>query len=59
VLLAHPLGRAVNAVEVALPALASDWTSQASVATWRLCDAETLGPACFRVTLARDAADGP
>lgn len=57
-LLARPLGRAVNAVEVALPALASDWTSQAVVATWQPRDSEALGPACFRVTLAREAAAG-
>ncbi len=57
-LLAHPLGRAVSAVEVALPALASDWTSQAMVATWQPLDSETLGPACFRVTLGRATAAG-
>ncbi|HET9818089.1 MAG TPA: hypothetical protein VFP92_02865 [Rhodanobacteraceae bacterium] len=53
-LLTHRLARNIVAAEVVLPALASDWSSHASVATWRAGEAELLGPACFRVTLERD-----
>jgi hypothetical protein len=53
-LLTHRLARNIVAAEVVLPALASDWGSRASVATWRAGEAEALGPACFRVTLERD-----
>lgn len=53
-LLTHRLARNIVAAEVVLPALASDWSSRATVATWRAGDAEPLGPACFRVTLERD-----
>lgn len=57
-LLTNQLARNVVAAEVALPALASDWRSQASVTTWQVGDTEALGPACFCVTLEHDAPDG-
>lgn len=53
-LLTHRLARNIVAAEVVLPALASDWSSRATIATWRAGEAEALGPACFRVTLERD-----
>jgi hypothetical protein len=59
VLVTHCLARDIVAAEVALPALSSDWSSHPSVATWRTGDTEVLGPACFRVTLEREAASGP
>lgn len=52
----HP-ARNVVAAEVALPALASDWLSRATVATWHQQESEAVGPACFRVTLVRDTPD--
>ena len=54
VLVTSGLARNIVAAEVVLPARASDWSSHASVATWRTADTEALGPACFRVTLERD-----
>ena len=57
-LVTNQLARNIVAAEVALPALASDWSSQASVGTWRMGDTEALGPACFCVTLGREAANG-
>ncbi len=53
-LVTHRLARHIVAAEVVLPALASDWGSRPSVATWRTGTTEALGPACFRVTLERD-----
>lgn len=53
-LVTHSLARDIVAAEVVLPALASDWNSRATVATWKTADTEALGPACFRVTLERD-----
>lgn len=53
-LVTHRLARQVVAAEVALPALATDWKSHASVATWRTGPTEALAPACFRVTLERN-----
>lgn len=55
VLVTHSLARDIVAAEVVLPARASDWSSHASVATWRTGGTEALGPACFRVTLEPDA----
>lgn len=49
------LARNVVAVEVALPALPSDWRTHATVGTWQRQETESVGPACFRVTLVRDA----
>lgn len=49
------LARNVVAAEVALPALASDWRTRATVGTWQRQETEPVGPACFRVTLVRDA----
>lgn len=57
-LVTNQLARNVVAAEVALPALASDWRSRASVTTWPMGDTEALGPACFCVTLQQDVADG-
>lgn len=53
-LVTHRLARHIVAAEVVLPALASDWGSRPSVATWRTGTTEALGPACYRVTLERD-----
>lgn len=50
-LLSHALAPGIDAVEITLPALAADWTSRASVATWRVAASEALGSACFRVKL--------
>jgi len=58
-LVTHRLARHIVAAEVVLPALASDWGSRPSVATWRTGTTEALGPACFRVTLERDTAREP
>ncbi|MGH8192666.1 MAG: hypothetical protein ACREP2_14625 [Rhodanobacteraceae bacterium] len=58
-LVSHRLARHIVAAEVVLPALASDWSSRASVATWRAGLTEDLSPACFRVTLERDPAANP
>lgn len=55
-LVTHRLARHVVAAEVALPALATDWNSHASIATWRTATTEALAPACFRVTLERSTA---
>lgn len=55
-LVTHPFTGNVTAVEVALPRLASDWRSHAGVASWKPCGVESLGPTCFRVTLARNEA---
>jgi hypothetical protein len=55
-LVTHRLARHVVAAEVALPALATDWNSHASIGTWRTGATEALAPACFRVTLERSAA---
>ena len=57
-LLTTSLARNVVAAEVVLPALASDWRSHASVATWKTGASEAIGPACFRVTLERDGPGG-
>jgi hypothetical protein len=57
-LVTNQLARNIVAAEVVLPALASDWGSRASVATWQMGDTEALGSACFCVTLECDAADG-
>lgn len=57
-LVTNQLARNVVAAEVALPALVSDWRSQASVTTWRMGGTEALGPACFCVTLEEDTPDG-
>jgi hypothetical protein len=56
-LVTHRLARHIVAAEVVLPALASDWGSRPSVATWRTGTTEALGSACFRVTLERDTAE--
>ena len=50
------VARHVVAAEVALPALATDWNSHASIGTWRTATTEALAPACFRVTLERSVA---
>jgi hypothetical protein len=42
-----------TAAEVALPALASDWSVGAAVGVWQCEDAEVLGSACVRVNLVR------
>jgi hypothetical protein len=55
-LVTHRLARHVVAAEVALPALATDWNSHASIGTWRTATTEALAPACFRVTLERSVA---
>lgn len=52
-LLSHVAVPGVGAAEITLPALAADWTSRATIATWRMAGSETLGPACFRVKLER------
>lgn len=52
-LLSHHLARNVLAAEVALPALASDWSAAAVAGTWRCADAQALSTACVRVTLVR------
>lgn len=52
-LVTHPFTGNVAAVEVALPRMSSDWRSHAGVASWKPCGIESLGPTCFRVTLAR------
>lgn len=52
-LLSHVVAPGVAAAEVALPALPADWTSRATVATWRVAGTEALGAACFRVKLER------
>ncbi len=51
-LVSHPFAGGVAAVEVALPRLASDWSSRPAVGSWRPRNVEALGPSCFRVTLA-------
>lgn len=53
-LVTHPFTGNVASVEVALPRLNSDWRSRAGVASWKPRGVESLGPTCFRVTLARD-----
>jgi hypothetical protein len=53
-LVTHGLARDIVAAEIVLPALASDWNSRATIATWKTGDTVALGPACFRVTLERD-----
>lgn len=50
-LVTNRLAANVVAAEVTAPAVASDWRSQASIATWRTGDTEVLGPACVCVTL--------
>jgi hypothetical protein len=42
-----------TAAEVALPALASDWSVGAAVGVWQCEDAEVIGSACVRVNLVR------
>jgi hypothetical protein len=46
--------RDVTAAEVVLPALAWDWSEQASVGVWHCNGADVLGNACIRVNLVRD-----
>ncbi|HEX5959935.1 MAG TPA: hypothetical protein VFY97_01655 [Rhodanobacteraceae bacterium] len=55
-LVTNHFARNVTAVEVALPALASDWRASAAVDVWRCDGAETLGTACVRVNLVRNEA---
>lgn len=52
-LLSHAVAPGIAAAEITLPSLAADWTSRATVATWRVAGTETLGSACFRVKLER------
>lgn len=55
-----PRGFPVGATraEVLLPPLVFDWTTHATTDVWRFEDAEPLGPACVRVTLAPDTPAG-
>jgi cyclic-di-GMP-binding protein len=57
-LVTNLLAHEAVAAEVALPAAASHWNTRASVETWRLQNADALSPACFRMTLVREATEG-
>lgn len=58
-LMTNPFAPGVDAAEVVLPALASDWRGEASVDVWRCAASETLGAACIRVTLVRGDSAAP
>lgn len=52
-LMSHHLAPNINAAEVVLPALPSDWSTNAAVGLWH-CEAEdAIGGTCVRVTLVR------
>lgn len=53
-LVTNRLAGNVVAAEIASPAVASDWRSQASITTWHAANTDVLGPACVCVTLERD-----
>ncbi|HLI18787.1 MAG TPA: hypothetical protein VKV22_11030 [Rhodanobacteraceae bacterium] len=53
-LMSHHLAPNVNAAEVVLPALASDWSTNAAIGIWRCDGADAIGSTCVRVTLVRD-----
>lgn len=57
VLVTHHLAGNVTAVDLALPALASDWNGRPQFGVWRYDGCEVLGATCIRVSLARDDAD--